>query len=77
MTTQEWKDHLKVVYHPLLSKSYSNKIKYEKNFRDVQEMFDKQQSLLLQITEMLLDTRPCHANETGRAQPVVPYDKFL
>jgi len=35
LTTQEWKDHLKVVYHPLLSTSYANKVKYEKNFNEI------------------------------------------
>ena len=37
MTTQEWKNLLSVVYHPLLNKSYSNKIKYEKNFNKWRE----------------------------------------
>ncbi len=41
MTTQEWKNLLNVVYHPLLNKSYSNKIKYEKNFNSVAANFDK------------------------------------
>ena len=46
MTKDEWKDLLSVVYHPLLSKSYSNKIKYEKNYMEVSAKFDKQQELL-------------------------------
>jgi len=47
MTTEEWKDHLKVIYHPLLSNSYSNKIKYEKNFKEIQDVLDAQQALLV------------------------------
>lgn len=35
-TSEEWKTHLKVIYHPLLTKHNSNctsnKIKYEKQF---------------------------------------------
>ena len=41
LTTQEWKAHLKVIHHPLLNKSYSNKIKYEKQFAVIQEALDK------------------------------------
>ena len=59
MTTKEWKDYLKVVYHPLLSKSYANKIKYEKSFSEMQIFFEKQQAILSEITQALMDTRPC------------------
>ena len=41
MTTEEWKKHLKVMYHPLLGKSYSNKIKYEKQFKEISDVFDE------------------------------------
>ena len=39
-----------MVYHPLLTKSYSNKIKYEKNFRDIQINFEERQRFLIEVT---------------------------
>ena len=59
MSKDEWKDLLSVVYHPLLSKSYSNKIKYEKNYQAVSTKFEKQQELLQNMTESLMDMNPC------------------
>jgi len=50
MTTQEWRDYLKVVYHPLLSTAYSHKLKYEKNFKEVQLRLSKRQALLAKVT---------------------------
>ena len=35
MTTQEWRDYLKVIYHPLLNNSFAQQQRYEKNFRDM------------------------------------------
>jgi len=55
LTTQEWRDYLKVTYHPLLTKAYSNKIKYEKSFKEMYKQFKKRQGLLMQVTAMLLD----------------------
>ena len=44
-TSEEWKTHLKVVYHPLLNKNNSNnasnKIKYEKQFSVIQDILDE------------------------------------
>ena len=73
LTTQEWKTHLKVVHHPLLTKSYASKIKYEKQFSVIQEALDKQQKLLIRITEFLMDSEPCYFNN----QEVIPYEIFL
>jgi len=41
MTTQEWKNHLKVVYHPLLNKSYANKIRHDKAFKEISDIQNK------------------------------------
>lgn len=77
MTTNEWKAHLKVVHHPLLSNSYSDKIKYEKQFSVIKEALDKQQDLLIKITNYLMDQRPCHFNTIGHPIEVIPYEVFL
>jgi hypothetical protein len=77
MTTNEWKAHLKVVHHPLLSKSYSEKIKYEKQFAVIQDALDKQQDLLMRITNYLMDEKPCHYNTIGQPVEIVPYEVFL
>ena len=37
LTTQEWRDYLKVLYHPLLNTSLTNKLKYEKNFGEIRD----------------------------------------
>ena len=35
LTTEEWQKHLKVIYHPLLSKTLANRVKYENNFSKI------------------------------------------
>lgn len=41
ISTQEWKKQLEVIYHPLLSDTFPNKVKYEKNFNKMRKNFDK------------------------------------
>lgn len=40
-TNSEWAKFLQVVYHPLLSNTEPNKVKYEKNFKRLKKNFNK------------------------------------
>lgn len=69
MTTQEWRDYLKVIYHPLLNNSFAQQQRYEKNFRDMHIQLSKRQTILVKLTALLLDQS---AN-----QSVSSYEKMM
>ena len=41
ITKTEWQEQLEVLYHPLLEKTELNKVRFEKNYRDIEEKFEE------------------------------------
>ena len=71
---------MEVLYHPLLEKTELNKVRYEKNYRDLEENFEKRQELLMNLTDLLMDSTPCYISQIKGDpdnQPMVAYDKML
>ena len=91
----EWKEYLQVVYHDfLVNNNLSNSLNkvtaahkniYEKNFSEVEAMFQKRLSLIMKITSSLMDERPRNADNlqgllsgesSNQSTGVVPQQKF-
>ena len=41
LTKSEWTEQLEVLYHPLLEKTELNKVRYENNYKDIEENFER------------------------------------
>lgn len=69
-----------MLYHPLLEKTELNKVRYENNYKDIEENFEKRQEMLMKLTDLLMDQTPCYVSKVKGDpdnQPVVSYDKML
>lgn len=85
-TTDEWNKHLEVIYHDfLISKDPSHPIQtnlkpsdrlvYEANYQEIENHFNKRQSLLIQLTGMLADETPIY-DPVERVATETPMRKF-
>ena len=80
ITKTEWQEQLEVLYHPLLEKTELNKDRYEKNYQDFEAKFVEKLEVLMNLTDLLMDQRPCYISQIkgdNDYQPVVSYDKML
>lgn len=55
LTKSEWQDQLEVLYHPLLEKTEHNRVRYEKNFKELETNHEKRLEKLIVLSDMLMD----------------------
>ena len=63
ITKTEWAEQLEVLYHPLLEKTELNKVRYEKNYHDLEETFERRQEKLMNLTDLLMNQTPCYLSQ--------------
>ena len=57
-----------------------NKVRYEKNYNELEENFVRRQERLMKITDLLMDTSLCRISQVSGEpdnHPVASYDKML